>query len=147
MEGGLDFYFTLNYFKHSQKYSDFSEKILNFLWRTGGAGGFAPYSPSNDLLACVLGADPRFLGKIKLSINLTFLTNPPKNYYYLRVANQTLLSFQIIFLIFPQSSQKIKNSRRGLHCSPNFSIIFQICIKFRVYFRKNYYKCQGFTQQ
>ena len=40
MELAFDYQFTLNEFKISWKQCDFSVKILNFLWRSGG---FAPY--------------------------------------------------------------------------------------------------------
>ena len=39
MEVALEYYFTLNYFKDSLEYSDFSVKILNFLWRSGEYNG------------------------------------------------------------------------------------------------------------
>ena len=60
-----DYHFPLNSFKISYEYSEFSVKILNFLWR---AGGFAPrtaYTASNELLACLGGRPVNFRKKLK----------------------------------------------------------------------------------
>ena len=60
----LELSFKLNSFKISQKSSDFSVKISNFLQRSGGFAPRAPqYAVSTKLLSFVLGSDPRILGK------------------------------------------------------------------------------------
>ena len=62
MESELEYQFPLNYLKHAQEYSNFSVKIIKFLWRWEGTP--SALTPSNELLAAVWGADTRILGKL-----------------------------------------------------------------------------------
>ena len=66
-ECSLDYHFPLNSFKISQKSSDFSVKILNFLWRSGG---FAPRTHLSGkywiIIFCLGGRPSNFRKKLKL---------------------------------------------------------------------------------
>ena len=103
-EWSLEYHLSLNSFKISYKSSDFSVKILNFLWRSGGLAPRTHLSgkywiiifclggrPSNFRKKLQLqeenlgkihknslasgGSAPEPLGRIKVSIILIFLSN------------------------------------------------------------------------
>ena len=59
-EGSLDYHYPLNPFKISLKSSDFSVKILNFLWRSGGFAPEPTYPESTELSSFVLGPTREF---------------------------------------------------------------------------------------
>ena len=63
MEFASEYYFQLNYFKHLEKYSELSIKILNLSGARGPSSPEPTYTPSNELLALVLGAETRISRK------------------------------------------------------------------------------------
>ena len=60
MAVALDNHFSLNSFEIYKEYSDFSVKISNFLWRSGGLAPEPSYTPSKELLAYLGGRPPNF---------------------------------------------------------------------------------------
>ena len=103
----IEYCFRLIYFKNSLEHSDFYVKILNFLWRSEvppSTRTEPPYTPSNELLACVLWDDLQIFGKIKL-VRGNFMKNA-QQFGGFRPRTPDRIKHSITLMIFCRMSSK-----------------------------------------